>query len=71
MSYQSSISNSDAPCVYQMKKEIYGEASNECAGKLCSIIIDGGNNVNVASLRLVEKLKLPTLHILNHTSCNG
>ncbi|RDY06696.1 hypothetical protein CR513_09280, partial [Mucuna pruriens] len=30
---------------------------------LCSIIINGGNNVNVASLRLVEKLKLklPTL----------
>ncbi|RDX75898.1 hypothetical protein CR513_44186, partial [Mucuna pruriens] len=30
-------------------------------GQLCSIIIDGGININVASLRLVEKLKLPTL----------
>ncbi|RDX96619.1 hypothetical protein CR513_20696, partial [Mucuna pruriens] len=28
-------------------------------GKLCSMIIDCGSNVNVASLRLVEKLKLP------------
>ncbi|RDX72351.1 hypothetical protein CR513_48179, partial [Mucuna pruriens] len=30
-------------------------------GKLCSIIIDDGNCVNVVSLRLVEKLNLPTL----------
>ncbi|RDY08906.1 hypothetical protein CR513_06821, partial [Mucuna pruriens] len=29
--------------------------------KWCSIIIDGGNNVNVASTRLVEKLNLPIL----------
>ncbi|RDY03570.1 hypothetical protein CR513_12836, partial [Mucuna pruriens] len=34
---------------------------DECAGKLCSIIIDGGISVNVASSRLVDKLKLPTL----------
>ncbi|RDX92936.1 hypothetical protein CR513_24871, partial [Mucuna pruriens] len=30
-------------------------------GKLCSIIIDGGSCVNIASLRLVEKLNLYTL----------
>ncbi|RDY05369.1 hypothetical protein CR513_10808, partial [Mucuna pruriens] len=30
-------------------------------GKLCSIIIDGGSYINVASSRLVQKLKLPTL----------
>ncbi|RDY12237.1 hypothetical protein CR513_02997, partial [Mucuna pruriens] len=30
-------------------------------GKLCSIIIYGGSCVNFASLRLVEKLNLPTL----------
>ncbi|RDX95089.1 hypothetical protein CR513_22440, partial [Mucuna pruriens] len=30
-------------------------------GKLCSLIIDGGSSVNVASLRLVEKLNLPIL----------
>ncbi|RDX90210.1 hypothetical protein CR513_27951, partial [Mucuna pruriens] len=29
-------------------------------GKFCSIIIDDGNYVNVASLRLVKKLNLPT-----------
>ncbi|RDX70621.1 hypothetical protein CR513_50124, partial [Mucuna pruriens] len=29
--------------------------------KLCSLIIDRGSNVNVASLMLVEKLSLPTL----------
>ncbi|RDY05242.1 hypothetical protein CR513_10947, partial [Mucuna pruriens] len=29
--------------------------------QLCSIIIDSGSSVNVASTRLVEKLKLPTL----------
>ncbi|RDY05715.1 hypothetical protein CR513_10413, partial [Mucuna pruriens] len=29
--------------------------------KLCSIIIDSDNSVNVATTRLVEKLKLPTL----------
>ncbi|RDX82291.1 hypothetical protein CR513_36955, partial [Mucuna pruriens] len=29
--------------------------------KLCSVIIDNGCSVNVASLRLVEKLTLPTL----------
>ncbi|RDX93583.1 hypothetical protein CR513_24133, partial [Mucuna pruriens] len=36
-------------------------------GKLRSIIIDGGNSVNVASLRLVEKLNLPTLVTLAFT----
>ncbi|RDX81420.1 hypothetical protein CR513_37901, partial [Mucuna pruriens] len=30
-------------------------------GKLCSIIIDGMSSINVASLRLVEKLGIPTL----------
>ncbi|RDY09318.1 hypothetical protein CR513_06320, partial [Mucuna pruriens] len=30
-------------------------------GKCCSLIIDGGSNVNVASLRLVEKLCSPTI----------
>ncbi|RDY03064.1 hypothetical protein CR513_13410, partial [Mucuna pruriens] len=30
-------------------------------GKVCSPIIDGRSSVNVASLRLVEKLDLPTL----------
>ncbi|RDX73454.1 hypothetical protein CR513_46948, partial [Mucuna pruriens] len=29
-------------------------------GKLCFIIIDGGSSVNFASLRLVEKLTIPT-----------
>ncbi|RDX68946.1 hypothetical protein CR513_52007, partial [Mucuna pruriens] len=29
-------------------------------GKICSIMIDEGSNVNVASLRLVEKLSIPT-----------
>ncbi|RDX91535.1 hypothetical protein CR513_26469, partial [Mucuna pruriens] len=33
-----------------------GEMFNKCA--------DGGSSVNVASSRLVEKLKLPTLHVL-------
>ncbi|RDX71111.1 hypothetical protein CR513_49576, partial [Mucuna pruriens] len=33
----------------------------KCLGQLCSIIIDGGNCVNVTSLSLVEKIKLPTL----------
>ncbi|RDY06079.1 hypothetical protein CR513_09993, partial [Mucuna pruriens] len=31
------------------------------ASNLCSIIIDAGSNINVASSRLMEKLKLPTL----------
>ncbi|RDX88545.1 hypothetical protein CR513_29854, partial [Mucuna pruriens] len=30
-------------------------------GKLCSLIIDGGSSVNVASHMLVEKLSLPIL----------
>ncbi|RDX81924.1 hypothetical protein CR513_37361, partial [Mucuna pruriens] len=30
-------------------------------GKLCSIIIGGSSSINVASLRLVKKLNLPTL----------
>ncbi|RDY12489.1 hypothetical protein CR513_02703, partial [Mucuna pruriens] len=30
-------------------------------GKQCSLIIDGGGSVNVASVRLVEKSNLPTL----------
>ncbi|RDX59631.1 hypothetical protein CR513_61841, partial [Mucuna pruriens] len=29
--------------------------------KICSVIIDSGSSVNIASTRLVEKLKLPTL----------
>ncbi|RDX87653.1 hypothetical protein CR513_30854, partial [Mucuna pruriens] len=32
-----------------------------CFRKFCSIIIDGGSSVNVASARLVEKLNLPAL----------
>ncbi|RDY11693.1 hypothetical protein CR513_03596, partial [Mucuna pruriens] len=53
-----------------------GESSSDCSldgvnlimrrlmsakGKLCPIIINGGSSVNVASLRLVEKLNLPTI----------
>ncbi|RDX84869.1 hypothetical protein CR513_34021, partial [Mucuna pruriens] len=30
-------------------------------GKFCSLIIDGGSSVNIASLRLIEKLYIPTL----------
>ncbi|RDY04623.1 Retrovirus-related Pol polyprotein from transposon 17.6, partial [Mucuna pruriens] len=36
-------------------------------GKICSIIINGGSYVNVASLRLVKKLNLPTLVSLAFT----
>ncbi|RDY08901.1 hypothetical protein CR513_06815, partial [Mucuna pruriens] len=35
-------------------------------GKLCAIIIYGGNSVNVTSLGLVEKLNLPTLVYLKN-----
>ncbi|RDX76431.1 hypothetical protein CR513_43573, partial [Mucuna pruriens] len=31
-------------------------------GKFCSLIIDGGSSVNVARLRLVENLSIPTLY---------
>ncbi|RDX64781.1 hypothetical protein CR513_56620, partial [Mucuna pruriens] len=40
-------------------------------GKLCFIIIDGGGYVNVASLRLVEKLNLLTIVYPNLINCSG
>ncbi|RDX82923.1 hypothetical protein CR513_36220, partial [Mucuna pruriens] len=38
-----------------------GESFTTILGKLCSLIIDGGSSVNMACLRLLEKLDLPTL----------
>ena len=38
--------------------------------KVCSMIIDGGSCTNVASITLVEKLKLPTLKHLGHIDCS-
>ncbi|RDX89142.1 hypothetical protein CR513_29168, partial [Mucuna pruriens] len=37
-------------------------------GKLCFLIIDSGNSVNVVNLRLVEKLALPTVPTLGLTN---
>ncbi|RDX82270.1 hypothetical protein CR513_36965, partial [Mucuna pruriens] len=42
-----------------MKENIF-HSHFHVSGKLCSIIIDEGNSVSMASMRLVEKLKLPT-----------
>ncbi|RDX79967.1 hypothetical protein CR513_39536, partial [Mucuna pruriens] len=39
-------------------------------GKLCSIIIDGDNSVNITSLRLVENLAILTFLTLNLINCN-
>ncbi|RDY12266.1 hypothetical protein CR513_02966, partial [Mucuna pruriens] len=64
----SSNTISDASCEYSLDEE--GDLlmrqnifHSQChvVGQLCSIIIDGGNSDNVVSLRLMEKLKLPTL----------
>jgi hypothetical protein len=39
--------------------------------KVCSVIIDSGSCTNVASTVMVEKLGLPMVKHLDHTSCNG
>ena len=36
------------------------QTSISCQGRLCTIIIDGGSNLNIASQELVEKLNLKT-----------
>ncbi|RDX80755.1 hypothetical protein CR513_38659, partial [Mucuna pruriens] len=50
------------------QREIIFHASCLVLGKLCSLIIDGGNSVNAVSLRQVEKLTLPSLpHLRPYT----
>ncbi|RDY01012.1 hypothetical protein CR513_15725, partial [Mucuna pruriens] len=63
-----------------MSSQVVEEAENQrenilhsrclVMGKLCPIIIDGGSSVNVVSLRLLEKLNIPTFFIQNLINYN-
>ncbi|RDY13876.1 hypothetical protein CR513_01144, partial [Mucuna pruriens] len=63
-----SLSKSESDASYEYSPNEEGDLlvvrrlmNSQPCYKLYSIIIDSGSSVNVASIRLVEKLKLPTL----------
>ncbi|RDY12030.1 hypothetical protein CR513_03228, partial [Mucuna pruriens] len=60
-SCKESSSSSEVECSNDSSQMRMISSRCHVKGKLCYIIIDGGNSVNVASLRIVEKLNLPTL----------